>query len=91
MVQVSFWDSVTRALGIQAGGLGLGREGKIRRLIADLKNPLVDARRSAAWSLGKLKPPPKEAIGELEKAAKDQDINVRHAAEWALNILKGKK
>ena len=51
----------------------------------DLKDPSPDRRRSAAWTLGKIKPPPKAAIEALEALAeKDPDLRVRHSAQWAL-------
>ena len=68
----------------------LPRDKEIDKLIADLKDPLPDRRRSAAWSLGKMKPVPKAAIESLaEIAQKDPDLSVRRSADWALKAIRG--
>ena len=89
MAQQSFWMSVVRALGLEKSG-ATPRDKKLEQLIADLKDPLVDRRRSAAWSLGKIKPVPKAAIEPLvEVAEKDPDPSVRKSAQWALKAIRG--
>jgi len=55
-----------------------------------LQDALPDRRRSAAWSLGKMKPVATTAIAPLEQVAeKDPDVSVRHSAQWALKRIRG--
>lgn len=90
-MQVSFWSSVSNALGIGRTGPG-ARDQQIKQHVANLKNDNPDMRRSAAWSLGKIKPPAREAIGPLtESANKDPVEAVRHSAQWALKSISGQK
>jgi len=85
----SFWSSLARSLGISKQGAG-PRERQIQQYLADLRDSNDDRRRSAAWSLGKMKPPPKEAIAALTDAAnKDTSPFVRQSAQWALRVIKG--
>ena len=89
MAPESFWTPLLRALGLDKSGK-LPRDKEIEKLIADLKDPMPDRRRSAAWSLGKMKPVPKAAIDSLAVVAeKDPDLGVRHSAQWALKAIRG--
>ena len=89
MAPEAFWMRLIRALGLEKSGL-LPRDKKIEQLIADLKDPLPDRRRSAAWSLGKIKPVAKAAVEPLAVLAeKDPDIGVRRSAQWALKAIRG--
>ncbi len=89
MAPESFWMRMIRTLGLEKTGAP-PRDKKIEKLIADLNDPLADRRRSAAWSLGKIKPVPKDAIEPLAQVAeKDPDIGVRHSAQWALKAIRG--
>jgi HEAT repeat protein len=90
MAPESFYMRWVRALGLDKVTKPK-RETEIDRFIADLKDPLPDRRRSAAWSLGKLKPAPMAAIEPLTQVAeKDPDVSVRHSAQWALKAIRGK-
>jgi HEAT repeat protein len=90
MAPESFFMRVVRALGLDKAAKPK-RDMEIERLIGDLKDPLPDRRRSAAWSLGKLKPVATAAIEPLvEVAEKDPDVSVRHSAQWALKAIRGK-
>ena len=85
----SLWDSVARALGLGKTGTS-ARDAEIQKCLMDLKDPLPDHRRSAAWTLGKFKPPPKGAVEALTALAeKDPDVSVRHSAQWALKAIRG--
>jgi len=89
MAPESFWMRMMRTLGLDKARLS-PRDKKIEQLIADLKDPVADRRRSAAWSLGKIKPVPKDAIEPLaQMAEKDPDLGVRHSAQWALKAIRG--
>jgi HEAT repeat protein len=90
MVSEPFYMRLVRALGLDKKAKPK-RETDIDRFIAELKDPLPDRRRSAAWSLGKLKPAPTAAIEPLtEVAEKDPDVSVRYSAQWALKAIRGK-
>ena len=56
-------------------------------LIADLAAPLAPSRQAAAEALGNLGPLAKDALPALEKAAGDQDENVRHAVAEAVKLI----
>jgi HEAT repeat protein len=87
--QTTFWTPLLRALGLDKSGPS-ARDREIEKLIADLKDPMPDRRRSAAWSLGKKKPVAKAAIEPLAVIAdKDPDPGVRHSAQWALKAIRG--
>ena len=89
MAPEPFYIRLARALGLDKAAKPK-REAEIERLIGELKDPLPDRRRSAAWSLGKLKPVPTEAIEPLVQVAeKDPDVSVRHSAQWALKAIRG--
>jgi HEAT repeat protein len=89
MAPEAFWTPLLRALGLDKKR-ALPRDKEIDKLIADLKDPMPDRRRSAAWSLGKMKPVVKAAIEPLAVAAeKDPDPGVRHSAQWALKAIRG--
>ncbi len=84
----SFWDKMSQALGLKKSK-GSG-SAEVKKCLMDLKDSNPDRRRSAAWTLGKLKPPPKDAIETLALLAeKDPDIGVRHSAHWALKEIRG--
>ena len=82
----SFWQSLARSLGLAPKAT---RETTIQKYLADLKSSNPDVRRSAAWSLGKMKPPPKEAVQALTDATQDPSEFVRRSANWALKIIRG--
>ena len=89
MAPEAFWVPLLRALGFDKGGPSK-RDKQIEKLITDLKDPIPDRRRSAAWSLGKMKPVAKAAIEPLaEIGEKDPDIAVRRSAQWALKQIRG--
>ncbi len=89
-MQVSFWSSLARSLGITTGSAA--REQAIQRHITNLTHPAEDMRRSAAWSLGKMGRVTDEAVKALERAAeKDASSVVRKAAKWALKSLRVEK
>ena len=91
MAQVSLWSSIAKSLGIAGKGKGGPREKEIERLVGDLSHENPDKRRSAAWSLAKMKPPPKESLERLlEMAERDPDPFVRKSAHWAANTIRGK-
>jgi HEAT repeat protein len=84
-----FWMPLLRALGLDKSR-ALPRDKEIDKLIADLKDLMPDRRRSAAWSLGKMKPVAKAAIEPLAVVAeKDPDFSVRRSAQWALKAIRG--
>jgi HEAT repeat protein len=89
MAPESFLTPLLRALGLNKGG-SLPRDREIDKLIADLKDSMADRRRSAAWSLGKMKPVAKAAIEPLAVIAeKDPEPSVRKSAQWALKAIRG--
>jgi HEAT repeat protein len=84
-MQVSFWSSVARSLGISQAGV---REVVIQQHITNLTHPAEDMRRSAAWQLGKMRGVPETAVEALKKsAATDSSSVVRKASKWALKSL----
>jgi len=89
MAPEPFWKSLIRTLGLEKSKVS-PRDREIEKLVTDLKDPLPDRRRSAAWSLGKMKPVATTAIEPLaEVAEKDPDLSVRRSAEWALKRIRG--
>jgi len=89
MPQESLWAKVSRSLGLTKTGK-VDRDEPLEKCLLDLKDPSPDRRRSAAWTLGKIKPPRKAAIELLEALAeKDPDLRVRHSAQWALKQIRG--
>ena len=89
MAPESFWTSLIRTLGLEKSAVS-PRDKEIEKYINDLKDPLPDRRRSAAWSLGKMKPVATAAIGPLDEVAqKDPDSGVRNSAQWALKRIRG--
>jgi HEAT repeat protein len=85
----SLWTKLSRSLGLTKPE-GAERNEKLEKCLQDLKDAFPDRRRSAAWTLGKIKPPPEVAIAPLEVLAeKDPDLSVRHSAQWALKQIRG--
>lgn len=60
-------------------------EQALPRLLAVLKDPNPDLRRTAAQSLGKIAP--SEAVPALVEALRDRDAGVRRHAAWALGMI----
>ena len=60
-------------------------ERALPRLLAVLKDPNPELRRTAALSLGKIAR--KEAVPALVEALRDQDAGVRRNAAWALGMI----
>lgn len=90
MAPEPFYMRLISALGLDKASKPT-RDKELEKLITDLKDPLPDRRRSAAWSLGKRKPVATAAIEPLvELAEKDPDSGVRHSAQWALKAIRGK-
>jgi len=82
----SVWTSLARALGMKVGAGD--RQTVITKHITDLQDPNPEVRRSACWSLGKMKPPPREAVGRLQEVAEnDHEEFVTRAARWALKRI----
>jgi len=89
MAPESFWTSLLRTLGLEKSTVS-PRDREIEKYITDLQDALPDRRRSAAWSLGKMKPVAKAAIEPLVTISeKDPDPGVRRAAQWALKAIRG--
>ena len=85
----SFWAKLSRSLGAGKAG-ATPREKEVAKCLADLKDANADRRRSAAWTLGKIRPVPKNAVEALTTLAeKDPDLGVRHSAQWALKAIRG--
>ncbi|MBN3896319.1 MAG: HEAT repeat domain-containing protein [Nostoc sp. NOS(2021)] len=61
----------------------------VDNLIAALKNPSVDVRRTAASALGNLGSQAKSAVPALTEALKDSDPGVRQNADSALKRISG--
>ncbi|MEK7485049.1 MAG: HEAT repeat domain-containing protein, partial [Planctomycetota bacterium] len=60
-------------------------------LMKALKDESWQVRRQAAFALGDLKSEAKEAISELTLLLEDEDINVRNAAESAIEEIENLK
>src|SRR2546428_11840782 len=60
-------------------------EQALPRLLAVLKDPNPEQRRTAAQSLGKIAR--KEAVPALMEALRDPDAGVRRHAAWALGLI----
>jgi len=82
----SVWTSLARALGMKVGSGD--RQTLITKHITDLQDPNPEVRRSACWSLGKMRPPAREAIQRLQEVAETDRVEfVTKAARWALKRI----
>ncbi len=54
-------------------------------LVQALKDVDVQVRVAAAWTLGEMSPPPKDAVPALAQALGDLNVQVKQTAGWALS------